>query len=255
MSGRLYLVPTPLDFGCTGQIALDSVLPAHTLEVAASLRCWICENAKSTRAFLVRVRQGRPLAAEMHGMDMRVLPRAIQKKGDAFAPLAIISLLQPTLDGQDTGLTSEAGMPAVADPGASVVRAAHDLGIEVIPLVGPASMLLALAGSGLNGQNFAFVGYLPINDAQRAQRIRELESLALNTGQTQQFIETPYRNNAMLSALLTVLQPTTRLAVACGLTLQRQSIRSATVGVWKTWDLERQPLDPLDQPAIFSIGR
>ncbi len=255
MKGKLYLVPTPLDLGCTGPTALDAVLPAHTLHVAASLRCWICENAKTTRAFLARVRQSRPLSAELQDMDMRMLPREVQKKGDAFARPDIASLLQPALAGQDTGLTSEAGMPAVADPGASVVRTAHDLGIEVIPLVGPVSTLLALAGSGLNGQNFAFVGYLPIDEAQRAPRIRELESLALRTGQTQQFIETPYRNRALLSGLLKVLQPTTRLAVACGLTLEHQWIRSASVGDWKKRGLDEPQLEPLDQPAIFSIGR
>jgi 16S rRNA (cytidine1402-2'-O)-methyltransferase len=234
---------------------LDAVLPAHTLDVAAGLRCWICENAKSTRAFLARVRQCRPLGTGLQDMDMRVLPREVVKKGGALAPSNLASLLHPALDGLDTGLASEAGMPAVADPGASLVRAAHDLGIEVIPLVGPVSMLLALAGSGLNAQNYAFVGYLPIEEPQRAQRIRELESLALKTGQTQQFIETPYRNTAMLSALLRVLQPATRLAVACGLTLERQSIRSASVGDWRKRGLDSQPPDSLDQPAIFSIGR
>jgi 16S rRNA (cytidine1402-2'-O)-methyltransferase len=244
-----------LDFGCAVPIALDAVLPAHTLEVAAGLRCWICENAKSTRAFLARVRQSRPLSVGLQDMDMRVLPRELQKKGDTLGPASIASLLQPALDGWDMGLTSEAGMPAVADPGASVVRAAHDLGIGVVPLVGPVSMLLALAGSGLNGQNYAFVGYLPIEETQRAHRIRELESLALKTGQTQQFIETPYRNSAMLSALLRVLQPATRLALACGLTLERQSIRSASVGDWKLQGLDRQSVEAIDQPAIFSIGR
>jgi 16S rRNA (cytidine1402-2'-O)-methyltransferase len=142
-------------------------------------------------------------------------------------------------------------MPAVADPGSSVARAAHDLGIDVVPLVGPVSLLLGLAASGLNGQDFAFVGYLPQDAAARAQRIRELESLAVRSGQTQLFIETPYRNAAMLQALLQVLRPETRLAVACGLTLASGTIRSHAAGRWAT---KVAGLD-LSQPAVFCIGR
>ena len=136
------------------------------------------------------------------------LPREVHKKGDHDGGIRRDGrCLQPALEGHDVGLLSEAGMPAVADPGSSVVRAAHDLGMAVVPLVGPVSLLLALAASGLNGQNFAFVGYLPQDAAQRAQRIRELEALALKTGQTQLFIETPYRNAALWEALLKTLQP------------------------------------------------
>ena len=142
-------------------------------------------------------------------------------------------------------------MPAVADPGSSVVRAAHDLGIPVVPLVGPVSLLLALAASGLNGQNFAFVGYLPQDAAQRAQRIRELESLALKQGQSQLFIETPYRNAAMWDALTKTLQPSTRLAVGSGLTLANALTRSRPVHAWR---LEAAPVAN-DTPAVFAIGR
>jgi 16S rRNA (cytidine1402-2'-O)-methyltransferase len=149
------------------------------------------------------------------------------------------------------GLVSEAGMPAVADPGSSVVRAAHDLGLTVVPLVGPVSLLLALAASGLNGQQFAFVGYLPQDAAERTQRIRDLESLALKTGQTQLFIETPYRNAAMLQALLQTLQHNTRLAICSGLTLAVAQCRSHTVKQW------RQQIAALDKhtPAVFALGR
>jgi 16S rRNA (cytidine1402-2'-O)-methyltransferase len=148
------------------------------------------------------------------------------------------------------GLVSEAGMPAIADPGSSVVRAAHELGIEVVPLVGPVSLLLALAASGLNGQNFAFVGYVPQEAAARTQRLRELEALALRTGQTQLFIETPYRNAALWQALLQALKPATRVAVAAGLTLPGAVSRSATVADWK-----KQPA-PIgnDVPAVFAVG-
>ena len=149
------------------------------------------------------------------------------------------------------GLVSEAGMPAVADPGSSVVRAAHDLGLTVVPLVGPVSLLLALAASGLNGQSFAFVGYLPSTPAERTQRIRELESLALKTGQTQLFIETPYRNAALLQALLQTLQHNTRLATASGLTLDTAPCHSDLVKNWKhnRWTLENT------LPTVFAIGK
>jgi 16S rRNA (cytidine1402-2'-O)-methyltransferase len=149
------------------------------------------------------------------------------------------------------GLVSEAGMPAVADPGSSVVRAAHDLGIRVVPLVGPVSLLLALAASGLNGQNFAFVGYLPQDAQERVQRIRELEALAHKSGQTQLFIETPYRNLAMFGALLQSLQPHTRLAVSSGLTLESASIASDSIKNWK-----HKPVAVNNAtPAVFAIGR
>ena len=152
------------------------------------------------------------------------------------------------------GLVSEAGMPAVADPGSSVVRAAHDLGVAVVPLVGPVSLLLALAASGLNGQNFAFVGYLPQDTAERAQRIKTLESLALKTGQTQLFIETPYRNAALFQALLQTLQHNTRLAVCSGLTLASAQVHSRHVKALETGTghehqpangLRHRPLTPL----------
>ncbi len=151
----------------------------------------------------------------------------------------------------DMGLVSEAGMPAVADPGSSVVRAAHGLGLAVVPLVGPVSLLLALAASGLNGQNFAFAGYLPQDSAPRASRIRELESLALRTGQTQLFIETPYRNAALFQALLQTLQPHTRLAIGSGLTLAGAAARSQSAREWR-----QHGAGPDNQtPAVFAIGR
>jgi 16S rRNA (cytidine1402-2'-O)-methyltransferase len=141
-------------------------------------------------------------------------------------------------------------MPAVADPGASVVRAAHALDIPVVPLVGPVSLLLALAASGLNGQNFAFVGYLPQQPGPRLQRLRELEALALRTGQTQLFIETPYRNPALWQAITEGLRPETTVAVASGLTLPSASVRSRKVAAWKK---DRVPVTA-DRPAVFLLG-
>lgn len=251
MAGRLYLVPTPLDFGCAQQAPLGDVLPAGTIATAARLTHWICENAKSARAFLKRVAEVQPLALPLQQQQIVELPREVHKKGD-HGPAAFDAkpLLQSVLQGADLGLLSEAGMPAVADPGSSVVRAAQDLGIEVVPLVGPVSLLLALAASGLNGQNFAFVGYLPQDAAQRTQRLRELEALALRTGQTQMFIETPYRNVALWQGMLQALKPGTRVAVASGLTLPAARCRCASVAGWKKLDA---PVTG-DLPAVFAIG-
>jgi 16S rRNA (cytidine1402-2'-O)-methyltransferase len=251
MKGRLLLVPAPLDFGCAAETRLDQVLPQGTLIAAAGLTCWICENAKTARAYLKRIGQTHPLARPLQEQQIVELPREVHKKGDHGGNFDSKPLLAPALAGTDIGLLSEAGMPAVADPGSSVVRAAHELGITVVPLVGPVSLLLALAASGLNGQNFAFVGYLPQQAPERTQRIRELEALALRSGQTQLFIETPYRNLALWQSLVQTLQPNTRLAVASGLTLDQSAVRSMLAKAWKQQDA---PVDG-DTPAVFLIGR
>ena len=248
--GRLYLVPAPLDFGCESTTALEDVIPMGTLRIAAQLDHWICENAKSTRAYLKRVDALVPLNTPVQSQQITELPRQVHKKGDHLGDFDAKPLLACTLQGHDVGLVSEAGMPAVADPGSSVVRAAHSLGLTVVPLTGPVSLLLALAASGLNGQNFAFVGYLPQDSAERSKRIRELESLAARTGQTQIFIETPYRNAALLQALLQTLQANTRLAVSSGLTLATAKSRSATVSQWK----KHAEGPDNSTPAVFAIG-
>lgn len=250
-TGTLYLVPAPLDFGCDDITDLQASMPLGTLQTAANLRHWVCENAKSARAYLKRIHEITPLCCSLQEMQLVELPREVHKKGDHHGNFDARALLQPALDGQALGLISEAGMPAVADPGSSVVRAAHDLGIPVVPLVGPVSLLLALAASGLNGQNFAFVGYLPQEPSERAARIRELEALALRSGQTQLFIETPYRNQAMLQSLLQTLQHNTRLAIGSGLTLPRAQLVSDTV---KGWKKTSSALDKAT-PAVFAIGR
>lgn len=250
----LYLVPAPLDFGCETQAPLTDVLPEGTLRTAARLTHWICENAKSCRAYLKRIDAHTPLAAALQAQNIAELPRQVHKKGDHGTKGSVSfdakALLAPALAGHDMGLVSEAGMPAVADPGSSVVRAAHDAGIAVVPLTGPVSLLLALAASGLNGQNFAFTGYLPQDAGERAQRIRELECLAQRQGQSQLFIETPYRNAAVWQALLQHLQPHTRLALAGGLTLAQARIESRLVQQW------RQQATPPDNrtPFVFAIG-
>ena len=249
--GRLLLVPAPLDFGCEPQPDVGDAVPGGTLRAAAALRHWVCENAKTTRAYLKRIAEHHPLACPLQDMQMQELPREVHKKGDHTGQFDARPLLAPALAGQDVGLVSEAGIPAVADPGSSVVRAAHDLGIEVVALPGAGAVLLALAASGMNGQNFAFVGYLPQDAAARVQRIRELESFALKSGQTQLFIETPYRNAALWQALLQTLQHNTRLSVSSGLSLAQAQNHSRSVKAWR-----QQPALPAAAlPAVFAIGR
>jgi 16S rRNA (cytidine1402-2'-O)-methyltransferase len=249
--GKLFLVPAPLDFGCEQLAPLQDVMPLQTLKIAASLSHFVCENAKSTRAYLKRVGELVPLNQPVQALQIIELPREVHKKGDHSGNFDARPLLKAALEGHDIGLISEAGMPAIADPGSSVVRAAHDLGIEVNALTGPMSLMLALASSGLNGQNFAFVGYMPQDGGERSMRIKTLESLALKTGQTQIFIETPYRNAALMQALLQTLQGNTRLAVSCGLTLGTAWNKSGTAAKWK----QDKPAPPLDLPTVFCIGR
>ena len=248
--GKLILVPNTLDFGCpAGQEPdLQDVLPLGVIRTAARLQHWIAENAKTTRAVLKRVAAVVPLAQPLQAIVITELPRA-PKGNTKSAPVALGPLLAAAFNGHDIGLMSEAGLPAVADPGAAVVQAAHAAGIEVVALAGPTSLMLALAASGLNGQSFAFVGYLPVDAAARGARIRELEALSRRLAQTQLMIETPYRNEALMAGLLGVLQPATRLSVSCGLTLPGGFSRTATVADWKA--APRQL--PADIPVVFSL--
>ncbi|MFV0679650.1 SAM-dependent methyltransferase [Ottowia sp.] len=254
--GILYLVPTPLDHGCDTPAPITDALPQGTLQVAARLTHWVSENAKSTRAFLKRVDAVAPLAQPLQALSITELPRAVHKKGDHNGTppgFDARALLAPAVQGHDVGLVSEAGIPAVADPGSSVVRAAHDLNIRVVPLVGPVSLLLALAASGLNGQHFAFVGYLPQEESERARQLQHLEATALKTGQAQLFIETPYRNPALVRTLLAHLAPTTRLAVCSGITMPQASAITRTVQQWC-----HRPDDPALHtrlPTVFALGR
>ncbi|MGV3725967.1 SAM-dependent methyltransferase [Hydrogenophaga sp.] len=258
--GALYLVPTPLDFGIKQDVppSVGEWLPAETLTAASRITHWITENAKSTRAFLKRVEAVHALAVPLQAQQLVELPRAAHKKGDhvpqAGMDAQARALLSPAELGHDVGLVSEAGMPAIADPGGSIVRAAHALGLRVVPLTGPVSLMLALAASGLNGQSFAFVGYVPQDAMERAQRLKELEARALKTGQTQIVIETPYRNAALLQGMLQTLHPHTRLAVCGALSLPQQVCRSALVNDWKR-DQRLAASLPLDAPCVFLLGR
>ena len=247
MNGTLFLVPNTLDLGTAAPPPVTEVLPGGALAVAARLSHWIAENAKSTRALLKRVDAVVPLAQPLQGLSITELPRPHKGAREPAPDLA--PLLAPALQGHDIGLVSEAGLPAVADPGALVVAAAHRLGIPVQPLSGPSSLMLALAASGLNGQSFAFVGYVPSDPAGRSARLRELEATSLRLHQTQLLIETPYRNPALLDALLAALAPATRLSVSVGLTLAGGFTRSDTVARWR----ERPQALPADVPAVFCL--
>ena len=247
--GSLYLVPNTLDFGTPAEApGVQDVLGMSVIRTAARLTHWVAENAKTTRAFLKRIDAVVPLAQALQTLAIVELPRP--QKGARDAPAADLgALLAPALQGHDIGLMSESGLPAVADPGAALVQAAHATGIGVIALAGPSSLLLALAASGLNGQSFAFVGYLPVAPAERGARIRELEALSRRAGQTQLMIETPYRNEALLGALLAHLQAGTRLSVSCGLTLPDGFTRTDSVQAWRT----KPTVLPTDVPAVFSL--
>ncbi len=247
--GSLILVPNTLDFGIAGAAPdVQDVLPMLVIRTAARLTHWVAENAKTTRAFLKRVDAIAPLAQPLQTLSIVELPRP--QKGARGAPAADLgALLAPALQGIDLGLISEAGLPAIADPGAALVQAAHAADVNVIALPGPSSLLLALAASGLNGQSFAFVGYLPVEATERSARIRELEALSRRACQTQLMIETPYRNDALLGALLAHLQPATRLSVSCGLTMPTAFTRSDSIQGWKA----RPTTLPADVPAVFSL--
>ncbi|UXH77617.1 SAM-dependent methyltransferase [Roseateles amylovorans] len=249
--GRLYLVPNTLDFGIDGQeVDLRELLPEAVLTRAASITHWAAENAKTTRAFLKRVGALHPLAAPLQQQQIIELPRPPKGRAPSASDNhAWIALLDPALNGQDLGLISEAGMPAVADPGAQLVAAAHAAGITVVPLVGPSALLMAVAASGLNGQSFAFVGYLPVDSAARQARIKELEAHSTREQQTQLMIETPYRNGALLQALLTQLKPGTQLSVSCGLSLSDAVTHTATVAQWR----KAGRAVPDKVPAVFAI--
>lgn len=246
--GKLILVPNTLDFGVAGDADLQDVLPLGVIRTAARLTHWVAENAKTTRAFLKRVDTIVPLAAPLQVLSIVELPRPPKGARVAVAP-DLKPLLQPALQGHDIGLISEAGLPAIADPGAALVQAAHALKLEVSALSGPSSLLLAVAASGLNGQSFAFVGYLPVEAVERGHRIRELEALSKRSTQTQLMIETPYRNEALLGALLSHLRGDTLLSVSCGLTLPQAWTRTDTVARWKAGTASM----PNDVPAVFSL--
>jgi 16S rRNA (cytidine1402-2'-O)-methyltransferase len=233
MPGTLYLIPASL-----GDTPWTDYLPATTRETACRLGRFIAENAKTARAELKRIGHPRPLR------DI-----AIEQLPENLAPNDVDRLLAPLLAGEDVGLLSEAGCPGVADPGATLVRRAHSLGIAVRPLVGPSSLLLALMGSGLEGQRFTFHGYLPAREPERGRRITELEKDSRRLDQTQIFIETPYRNDVLYQALLATCRPETRLCLATDLTLPTESVAMRAIADWR-----KLPAPALDRrPTVFLL--
>lgn len=231
--GRLYLIPVPL-----GTSPVAEVLPVSVIGHARRLKHFVAENAKSARAFLKSLPTDTPLQL----IDIRELNEHTSQD-------AIPELLAPLLAGHDVGLISEAGCPAVADPGAALVARAHESGITVLPLVGPSSLLLALMGSGLSGQSFAFNGYLPAKEDQRRKRILELELDSRRQQRTQLFIETPYRNRQMFQALLSTCAPQTRIAIATDLTLSSEHIMTKRVADWRRQDMP----DIEKRPTVFLL--
>ncbi|MDL2355084.1 MAG: SAM-dependent methyltransferase [Pseudomonadota bacterium] len=246
MPGTLYLIPNTL--GSTDAVpgALDHVIPRHVQALTARLDYFVAENAKTARAFLKLVAIDHPLARPLQEIEMAEL-------NVNTAPGALAGLIAPLLAGRDAGLISEAGVPAVADPGADLVRLAHQHGITVKPLVGPSSLLLAVMASGLNGQSFAFNGYLPTDAAARAKRIKELELRSSREHQTQLLIETPYRNGAMLEALVATCLPATLICVATDLSVPGEAIRTLSAAKWKGLLAAGQMPDFHKKPTVFLL--
>jgi 16S rRNA (cytidine1402-2'-O)-methyltransferase len=241
MNGTLYLIPNSLGPG-----ALDEVLPASVRQTTAQLDYFIAENAKTARAFLKLVSTTHPLGKSLQEIEICEL-------NINTAASELPALLAPLLAGRNAGLVSEAGVPAVADPGADLVRLAHQKNIPVKPLVGPSSILLALMASGLNGQSFAFQGYLPTDSGQRANRLRQLEQRSRQEKQTQIFIETPYRNEAMLEAIANHCTSSTLLTVATDLTLATETVRTQTVQIWKNEITAGRFPDFKKKPTVFLL--
>lgn len=252
-AGRLVLMPNTLDLGCIPEGVplpdLRQVLPQGAIRAAATLDHWVAENAKAARAFLKRVDALEPLRTPLQQQHIQTIPRPPKGAGHSEpTEQAWRDLLAPALAGHDLGLISEAGLPGVADPGAGLVLAAHRAGLQVVPLSGPSSLILAVAGSGLNGQSFAFAGYLPTDGGLRAQRIKALEQHSRQHRQTQLVIETPYRNAALAQALVDTLAPTTLLSISCGLTLDNGWCRTLSVSRWR----QQRPALPDHIPAVFA---
>ena len=250
--GTLYLVPNTLGDDARND-QLPWVLPTETITQAAKLKYWVVEDAKTARALLKAVDSISPLACTIQEMQMSEWRGAARnaKYGDAVKPT---DLLKPLLEGNDMGLMSEAGVPGVADPGAELVLAAHQLGARVKPLVGPSSILLGLMASGLNGQCFAFQGYLPQDTHERSAKLKQLEAESRKLQQTQIWIETPYRNTAMLMACLNSLAPQSLLCLGVDLSLPSEMITTLSIADWRKRYPNETACAPLqNRPTVFLL--
>lgn len=232
--GKLYLIPVTL-----GDISPFEVLPLSIKKVIEGINHYVVENEKTARRFI------KSIVPSKSQPDLVLFP--INKYTDTTE---VPSFLDPCIQGHNMGVMSEAGVPGVADPGADVIKVAHQKGIQVIPLVGPSSILMAIMASGLNGQSFAFNGYLPIDNMERRKKIKELESRSFNEQQSQLFIETPYRNNKMMEELLVQLHAETEVCIACDITLPTEYIKTMSVNLWK-----KQVPDLHKRPCIFMIHK
>jgi len=231
-SGILYLIPTTL-----GESDITSVIPEQVRRIAASLDTFIVEHPKTARHFLKQI-----------GTDSPLQELTLLTLDEHTKPAQLTELLKPLLEGKNVGLLSEAGCPAVADPGASLVKLAHEKNIKVVPLVGPSSILLALMASGLNGQRFAFHGYLPADRQERVKKILELEVESRKLDQTQLFIETPYRNLQLFESLIQTCDIHTRLCIGTDITLASESIITKTISEWR-----KTPPEIHKKPSIFLL--
>ncbi len=235
MPGRLILFPVPI-----GAEDVEASLPAYNLQLLNGCHTFIVEELRTARRFLKHV-----------GYQQSIDETTFYILNEHTEPAEIGHYLDPIDKGEDVGLLSEAGLPCVADPGALVTRMAQSKCVEIVPLVGPSSLMLALMASGLNGQQFAFLGYLPVDRHQRAAAIRSIEQTAIRTGQTQIFIEAPYRNNQMLEALSDTCHPETLICVACDLTLASQTVRTLTAAQWRK---QRQNINLHKRNTVFLVG-
>lgn len=217
MSAKVYLIPTTL-----GDSPVENVIPQYVVDIINSTNHYIVENIKTARRYLIKA-----------GIKAKIDDLRFYELNKHSLPEEYESYLNPIKEGQNIGIISEAGTPGVADPGADIVEIAHRKNIPVVPLVGPSSILLSVMASGLNGQSFAFVGYLPIKKHERIKRIKELEWKSQTENQTQLFIETPYRNNNLLDDLLTTCSGDTKLCVAADITLESEFIKTKSIREWK----------------------
>lgn len=232
MKGNLYLIPTTL-----GDNEPLEVMPISVKSVVEELTHFVVENEKSARRFIKKITPLKPQPS----LQLKLIDKYVD-------PIEVNSYLDVCLEGESIGLLSEAGVPAVADPGAEVVKLAHKKGIRVVPLVGPSSILMAMMASGMNGQSFAFNGYLPIDKSERKKEIKRLERLSKEHQQSQIFIETPYRNHKMLEDLKSTLSPNTQLCIAANITMPSEYIKTFTITEWKQKQPELHKI-----PAIFII--
>lgn len=233
-SGTLYLIPVPIS-----ETDLSLVVPNYNSELVNSLTYFIAEDAKNARRFLKQCNYADISKAEIAELNEHTKSNSVSE------------LIKPLIEGKNVGLLSDAGCPGIADPGADVVKLAHQKNIVVKPLIGPSSIVLSIMASGFNGQNFAFVGYLPIEKPQRSKRIKELESLALKSNQAQFFIETPYRNGQLFDDLIQTLQPETLLFIGINLTSSTEKLLSKSVKMWR----QAPKPDFHKIPVVFGIYR